>query len=95
MSTVRDSDAFRLEHDNKVTFFDCHQRFLPLNHPFSSDRWSFLKGKTVRKWPPKQKLRTNIMEMLDDLEESKNDVFEGYSENHNWTHKSCANSIQI
>jgi hypothetical protein len=26
--------------------------------------------------------------MLDDLKESENDVFEGYGENHNWTHKS-------
>jgi hypothetical protein len=27
--------------------------------------------------------------MLDDLKESENGVFEGYGENHNWTHKSC------
>jgi hypothetical protein len=26
--------------------------------------------------------------MLDDLKESENGKFEGYSENHNWTHKS-------
>jgi hypothetical protein len=48
-----------------------------------------LKGKTVRKEPPKQKLRADIMERLDDLKESVNGVFDGYSENHNWTHKSC------
>jgi hypothetical protein len=29
------------------------------------------------------------MEMLDDLKESKNGVFKCYSENHNWTYKSC------
>jgi hypothetical protein len=28
------------------------------------------------------------MERLNDLKESENGVFEGYSENHNWTHKS-------
>jgi hypothetical protein len=44
-----DSDAFKLEHGKKVTFFDSHQRYLPLNQPFRSDRRSFLKGKTVRK----------------------------------------------
>jgi hypothetical protein len=33
-----DSDAFRMEHDKKVTFFDCHRRFLPLYHSFRSDR---------------------------------------------------------
>jgi hypothetical protein len=26
--------------------------------------------------------------MLDDLKESENGVFEGYAENHDWTHKS-------
>jgi hypothetical protein len=48
-----DSNAFRLERDKKVSFFDCHRRFLPLNHSFRSDRRSFLKGKTIRKGPPK------------------------------------------
>jgi hypothetical protein len=51
---------------------------------------SFLKGKPVRKGSPKQKkFRADIIKTLDDLKESKNGVFEGYSENHNWTHKSC------
>jgi hypothetical protein len=48
-----ESNAFRLEHDRKVTFFDCHRRFLPLSHVFRGDKQSFLKGKTVRKGPPK------------------------------------------
>jgi hypothetical protein len=51
--------------------------------------WSFLKGKTVRKGPPKQKFRANIIKVIDDLKKTENVVFEGYSENHNWTHKSC------
>jgi hypothetical protein len=29
------------------------------------------------------------MKMLDDLKELENSVFEGYGENHNWTHKNC------
>jgi hypothetical protein len=49
----------------------------------------FLKIKTVRKGPPKQKFRVDIIKMLDDLKESENGVFKGYGENHNWTHKSC------
>jgi hypothetical protein len=28
-------------------------------------------------------------QMLDDLKESGNGKFEGYGENHNWTHKNC------
>jgi hypothetical protein len=31
--------------------------------------------------------------MLDDLNESENGVFEGYGENHNWTHKSCLSEL--
>jgi hypothetical protein len=84
-----DSDAFRLEHGMNVTFFDCHRRFLPLNHPFRSDKCSFLNGKTIRKGSPKRKLGADIMKMLDDLKEWENGVFEGYGVNHNWTHKSC------
>jgi hypothetical protein len=48
-----------------------------------------LKGKTVRKGLPKQKFRADIIKMLDGLKKSESGVLEGYSENHNWTHKSC------
>jgi hypothetical protein len=78
-----DFGAFRLQHDKKVSFFDFHQRFIPLNHPFKSDRRSFLKGKAVRKGPPKRKLGADIIKMLDDLKESENSVFECYDENYN------------
>jgi hypothetical protein len=56
-----DTNEFRLQHGKKVSFFDCHQRLLPSNHPFWNDTWSFLKGKTVRKGPPKQKFGTDII----------------------------------
>jgi hypothetical protein len=82
-----DSDAFRLEQDKKVTFFDCHRRLL--SHEFRGDKQSFQKGKIIRKGPPKRKLRADIMKMLDDLNESENSGFKGYGEKHKWTHKSC------
>jgi hypothetical protein len=44
---------------------------------------------TVRKGPMKRKFRADIIQMLDDLKESENGVFEGYGVNHNWTHKRC------
>jgi hypothetical protein len=59
-----------LMHDRKVNFFDCHPRLLPLSHEFMGDKESFQKGKTVRKWPPKRKLRADIVKMLDELKES-------------------------
>jgi hypothetical protein len=78
-----DSDAFRLKHGRKVTFFDCLQRFLPLSHTFRGDKRAFLKGKTVIKGPPKWKLWADIMKILDDFKELKNGGFEGYSKNQN------------
>jgi hypothetical protein len=75
-----DSDAFRLEHGRKVSFFDCQQRFLPMNHLFWGDKQLFLKDKTVRKGTPKRKLEADIMKMLDHLKESKNGEFKGYGE---------------
>jgi hypothetical protein len=60
-----DSDAFTPEHGGKVTSFYCHQRFLPMNHPFRSDKQSFLEDKTVRKGAPKQKIGSDITKMLD------------------------------
>jgi hypothetical protein len=84
-----DTDAFRLQHDRKVSFFDCHRRFLPLNHSFKNDTRSFLKGKTIIKGSPKRKLGADIIKRLDDLKESESGVFEGYSENPNWSYKSC------
>jgi hypothetical protein len=84
-----DTDAFRLQHDKKVYFFDCHQRFLPSNHSFRNDTWSFLKGQIVRKGPPKRKFGAYIIKTLDVLMESENGVFKCYSKNHNCTHKNC------
>jgi hypothetical protein len=60
-----------------------------LNHSFRNDTRSFLKDKTIRKGPSKQKFGVDIIKMLDDLKESENGMFEGYGEIHNWTHKSC------
>jgi hypothetical protein len=56
-----------------------------MSHTFRGDKWLFLKGKTVRKGPPKQKLRADIVKMLDNLKESENGGFECYSEKHNWS----------
>jgi hypothetical protein len=63
-------DAFRLQHNKKVSFFDCHQRFLPLSHEFRGDKESFQKDKRVRKGLPKRKLGADIVKMLGELKES-------------------------
>jgi hypothetical protein len=60
-----------------------------LSYEFRGDKESFLKGKSVRKGPPKRKLGADIVKMLSELKESQNGGFDGYDEKHNWTHKSC------
>ena len=67
---MNESDAFRLQHSRKVSFFYCHRGFLPLSHEFRGDKESFQKGKSVRKGPPKRKLGADIMKMLGELKES-------------------------
>jgi hypothetical protein len=83
------SDAFKLQHSRKVSFFDCHQRFLPLSHEFRGDKESFQKCKSIRKGSPKRKLREHIVKMLGELKESQNGGFKGYGKKRNWTQKSC------
>jgi hypothetical protein len=65
-----ESDALRLQHVRKVSFFDCHRRFLPLSHEFRGDKESFKKGSSIRKGPPKRKLRADIIKMPGELMES-------------------------
>jgi hypothetical protein len=65
-----ESDTFRLQHGRNVSFFDCHQRFLPLSHKFRGDKESFKEGSSVRKGPPKRKLGADIVKMLSELKES-------------------------
>jgi hypothetical protein len=33
-----DTDCFRLAHGGKITYIDCHRRWLPRKHPFRSDK---------------------------------------------------------
>jgi hypothetical protein len=40
-----------------------------LSHHDRGDKKSFMKGKTVRKEPPKRKLGADITQMLDNLKE--------------------------
>jgi hypothetical protein len=78
-----ESDAFRLQHGRKVSFFDCHRSFLPFSLEFRGDKESFNKSKSVIKWPPKRKLGVGIVKMLGELKESQDGGFEGYGKKHN------------
>jgi hypothetical protein len=81
-----DSQAYRLEHGKKETFFDVHRRLLHYNHPFRKDTKSFRKGKRVRDGPPKRQTGENIMRQHRDLKPGVGGRFQGYGKEHNWTH---------
>jgi hypothetical protein len=81
-----DSQAYRLKHGKKETFFDVHRCLLPSNHPFINDTKSFRKSKRVRDGPPKRQTGEDIMRQHHDLKPSAGGGFEGYGEHHNWTH---------
>ncbi|KAL6550616.1 hypothetical protein OROMI_021104 [Orobanche minor] len=48
-----DVDSFRLPKSGKESWFDCHRRFLPDDHPFRMNKTQFLKNKICMKKPPK------------------------------------------
>ncbi|GAU32291.1 hypothetical protein TSUD_63080 [Trifolium subterraneum] len=41
---MMDTKSFWLEKGGKATWFDCHRRFLPLDHPFRRSKVAFVKG---------------------------------------------------
>jgi hypothetical protein len=75
-----DSQAYRLKHGKKETFFDVHRCIIPSNHPFRNDTKSFQKGKGVRDGPPKRQTSEDIMRQHRDLKPAAGGGFEGYSE---------------
>jgi hypothetical protein len=78
-----ESDAFRFQHVRKVSFIDCHRRFLSLSYEFRGNKESFQKGKSIRKGPPKRKLGADMVKMFSELKVSQNGGFEGYGKKHN------------
>jgi hypothetical protein len=87
-----DNDVFRLEHDRKVSFFDCHRRFLPSNHEFRDDTViSERQNRYKRATEAKIQCRNHTKARWP--EGDKNGMFEGYGVTHNWTHKSCLSEL--
>jgi hypothetical protein len=86
-----DTDWFCLTHGGKISYFDCHIRWLPWKHEFIQEHNTFKKDTIITKGLPKHLSGTQIIDMLDKLtpDPEKLGYFEGYGETHNWTHK-CA-----
>jgi hypothetical protein len=80
-----DTNAFHLKYGGKFCFFDCHHQFLSHDHPFKSQRDVFRKDTIVTKGPPKHLTGQEIVATQCQLI-ATDDGFEGFKEEHNWTH---------
>jgi hypothetical protein len=76
------SNAYRLKKGLKATWFDCHRRFLPIDHPFRTDANAFRKDKVVREGPPRQLTGEEVKAQL----YSQVDNTEKYGKEHNWAY---------
>jgi hypothetical protein len=81
---MKDTTCFCLKFGGKISCFDYHRYFLPLDHPFRLDSDAFKKGNIVLEGPPRCLSGLEITYMLDNLVLNKNgDGFLGYGEEHN------------
>lgn len=82
-----DTDSFKLKKGGKFSWFDCHRRFLPPNHPFRRENKAFRKGKTIRtKQAPKHLEVDDVIKWHERLAR-KGYHDEDYGKVHHWTHK--------
>jgi hypothetical protein len=86
-----DTDCFRLTHEVKISYFDCHRHRLPQKHDFRQEQNAFQKDTTVTRGPLKHLRGAHIIDMLDKLtpDPERPGYFKGCRDTQNWTHK-CA-----
>jgi hypothetical protein len=82
-----DTDCFHLTPGGKISYFDCHRRWLPLKHPFKMQRDSFRKDTVVKKGPLKHLSGPETAENLSKLVLNREgNGYDAYGEEHNLTH---------
>jgi hypothetical protein len=80
---------FWLKNGGKFLSFDKHRQFLPLEHSFRKDTKNSTKGVEVMDPPPRMSTCAEVHAQIDALVFNKKDgKFEGYGEQHMWTHRS-------
>jgi hypothetical protein len=85
---VKDASYFCLKFGRKICYFDCHRRFLLLDHSFRLDKETFKKNNIILEGLPMHLSGPEITDMLNNLVLKENgDEFVGYGNEHNWTHK--------
>uniref|UniRef100_A0A1U7YJY3 Uncharacterized protein LOC104248805 n=1 Tax=Nicotiana sylvestris TaxID=4096 RepID=A0A1U7YJY3_NICSY len=88
---MEDTKSFTLRHGGKNTWFDCHRRFLPMDHEFRRNISAFMKNQTDYDEPPPTLSGEEIWERvkyLPKVMESSSARIPGYGIEHNWTKQS-------
>ncbi|RDX99034.1 hypothetical protein CR513_17969, partial [Mucuna pruriens] len=80
--------VFTLKHNHKVSYFDCHHQFLPLDHPYRRNKNSFKKRCVETSHPPPRLSSPDMwkrvahLPFLYDLQEEEQEI-PGYGVQHN------------
>jgi hypothetical protein len=64
---MKEISCFCLKFGGKISYFNCHRCFLPLDHKFRLDSDAFKKGNIVLEGPPRHLSGPEIADMLDNL----------------------------
>jgi hypothetical protein len=76
---MMETSYFCLKFGGKISYFDYHRCFLPLDHEFRLDSDTFKKDNIILEEPPRHLSGSEIIDMLDNLVLSK----EGNGNDHN------------
>ena len=85
--------SFTLTYSRKSCWFDCHRRFLPIEHPFRRNNKTFWKGEVEKDEPPLKLTPSQVWQRVKDfpkVTESGVTRMDGYEEWHNWTKRSIS-----
>ena len=93
------TDAFQLKNGRKTSWFDCHRRFLPINHPYRRNKKLFRSKRVVRDTAPPYLSGEEIEKDIDyygglsTVSKGGNwhtppNMPDGYGTQHNWHKKS-------
>ncbi|CAM8879644.1 unnamed protein product [Rhodiola kirilowii] len=89
---MEDTKSFYLKNGRKISYFDCHRRFLPANHAYRSNSRRFYRDRTEYEGPVRFRSGDDVFERVRNMkyvwEQDIDEVPEGYGTHHNWTKKS-------
>ena len=83
------TDAFQLKNGRKISWFDCHRRFLPTDHSYRRNKKNFRRGRVVVDGPPEILTGEEIWNEVSQLPKTvgcggNHGKLKGYGESHNW-----------